>query len=105
MAQFSIFMPYPGSIIAEEVAKTDFPMPKTLEEWSEFDFVGTSGPWMDSEKFKRMERFKFYNHLAGLGGSSLLHLLPRSVARWRCAFDFSARRFSGSRTAPDERHT
>lgn len=58
------FKPYPGSeIVTEEVAR-GFRLPETLEAWSEFDFVdGLPGPWVSTEKFKVIERFKVSHEL------------------------------------------
>jgi hypothetical protein len=42
---------------------------------------------VDPKKYRRIERFKFYNHLAGCRAESLLHLLPRGMARWRIRHD------------------
>lgn len=80
------FKPYPGSdIVAEEVAQ-GFRLPDTLEAWSEFDFVdGLPGPWVSREKFKLIERFKFFHELAWQQVSDQ-RLLQR-LARYRCSRD------------------
>jgi radical SAM superfamily enzyme YgiQ (UPF0313 family) len=57
------FKPYPGSPITEEATARGFVLPRTLEEWAAFDFVGSIGPWVSPEKYERVERFK-----AGAGG-------------------------------------
>ena len=77
------FEPYPGSMITEESRRAGYAPPETLEDWSCFDFIGSSGTWLDPGKRKRIERFRFYNHLAGLEARSLLHRIPRGIARWR----------------------
>jgi radical SAM superfamily enzyme YgiQ (UPF0313 family) len=81
------YKPYPGSQMAQDVAVTGYRMPETLQEWAAFDFVGSSGPWVSREKFRRIERFKFYNRLAW-GRETLLRWPLQQVARWRCRRDF-----------------
>lgn len=58
------FKPYPGSKITQEVVAQGYRLPGNLEEWAQFDYIGSSGPWVSAEKFKKIERFKFYNNLA-----------------------------------------
>ena len=36
------FKPYPGSPITAEVVRAGYSLPRTLEEWAEFDFIGVS---------------------------------------------------------------
>ena len=81
------FKPYPGSdIVIEEVAR-GFRLPDTLEAWSEFDFVdGLPGPWVSREKFKLIERFKFFHELAWNQASTGKRLLQQ-LARYRCSRD------------------
>jgi anaerobic magnesium-protoporphyrin IX monomethyl ester cyclase len=81
------FKPYPGSdIVSEEVAR-GFRLPDTLAAWSEFDFVdGLPGPWVSREKFKLIERFKFFLELAWKRASGEPPLLQR-LARYRCSRD------------------
>lgn len=56
---FFYFKPYPGSDIVQEQVARGFPLPRTLDEWSGFDFVdGEPGPWVSGEKFELIERFK-----------------------------------------------
>jgi len=76
------YKPYPGSSITEDVVKEGFRLPTTLEEWSEFDYIGSTGPWVSQEKYDMVEKFKFYNRFAG-GRESMLKKPLRSVARWR----------------------
>ena len=52
------FKPYPGSSITQEAVARGFQLPRTLEEWSTFDYVGSRGPWVSDEKYGRVERFK-----------------------------------------------
>ena len=84
---FFYFKPYPGSeIVIEEVAR-GFRLPDTLEAWSEFDYVdGLPGPWVTREKYRLIERFKFFQELAWKRHSSGKALLQR-IARYRCRRD------------------
>ncbi len=82
------YKPYPGSRIAEEVVRNGYRLPETLQEWADFDFVGgSSGPWVRPDQFSRIERFKFYNRMAG-GRRSMAKWPLQKMARWRCRHDF-----------------
>lgn len=59
------FKPYPGSKITQDVVEQGYKLPTTLEEWADFDYIGSSGPWVNKEKYRLIERFKFYNKVAG----------------------------------------
>ncbi|MBC8078063.1 MAG: B12-binding domain-containing radical SAM protein, partial [Chloroflexales bacterium] len=83
------FKPYPGSRITDEVVKQGYQLPQTLEEWADFDFVGSSGPWVSAERERLIERFKFYNRFAW-GPETLLRRPMQQLARWRCRRDFYA---------------
>lgn len=81
------FKPYPGSEIVSDAVARGFRLPETLEAWSEFDFVdGLPGPWVSREKFKLIERFKFFHELAWKRPSTGKRLLQQ-VARYRCSKD------------------
>jgi radical SAM superfamily enzyme YgiQ (UPF0313 family) len=77
------FKPYPGSKITDEVVEQGYKLPQTIKEWSDFDFVGSIGPWVDEEKYKLIERFKFFNKIAGRK-KSLLSLPIQWLANFRC---------------------
>lgn len=80
------FKPYPGSAITQEVTKNGYSLPTTLEEWGEFDYIGSSGPWVSDEKYRLIERFKFYSKLAWT--HPRWYLWPaQSLARWRLKKD------------------
>ena len=80
------YKPYPGSALAAGVADQ---LPRTLDEWSQFDYVaGTAGTWVSPELRRRIERFKFYNRYAG-SAARPAHPLRR-LARWRIDNDFYA---------------
>ncbi|HET9391145.1 MAG TPA: radical SAM protein [Steroidobacteraceae bacterium] len=81
------FKPYPGSELVIEAVSRGFQLPETLEAWSEFDYVaGLPGPWVSPEKFRLIERFKFFHELAWkrvYRGKAVLQRL----ARYRCRRD------------------
>lgn len=58
------FKPYPGSAITSEVVKNGYSLPEKTEDWGEFDYIGSHGPWVSTEKRKKIERLKFYLKLA-----------------------------------------
>jgi len=80
------FKPYPGSSITQEAVRRGFQLPRTLDEWSTFDYVGSRGPWVSEKKYRRVERFKFYQRLAWDRVSAWKKPLQQ-VARWRCRRD------------------
>lgn len=81
------FKPYPGSDITQSVTANGYTLPSTMDGWAEFDFVGSSGPWVSAEKYRRVERFKFYNRAAWSRLPGLLRPV-QSLARWRCRRNF-----------------
>jgi anaerobic magnesium-protoporphyrin IX monomethyl ester cyclase len=81
------FKPYPGSELVQEAVARGFRLPETLEAWSEFDYVaGLPGPWVSVEKFRLIERFKFFQELAWQRVSAATRLL-QLLARYRCSRD------------------
>jgi anaerobic magnesium-protoporphyrin IX monomethyl ester cyclase len=81
------FKPYPGSELVREAVARGFRLPQTLEAWSEFDYVaGLPGPWVSAEKFRLIERFKFFQELAWQRVARGRSLLQR-LARYRCSRD------------------
>lgn len=77
------FKPYPGSDITRKVVENGYQLPETLEDWANFDYIGSSGPWVDRKKYRKVERFKFYNKLAGAAVPMWARPL-KSVAKMRC---------------------
>ena len=57
-------------------------MPQTIQEWADFDYIGSSGPWVSDERYALVERFKFYNQLAYRKNGTLMKPL-QAMARWR----------------------
>jgi anaerobic magnesium-protoporphyrin IX monomethyl ester cyclase len=81
------FKPYPGSELVTEAVARGFELPRTLEAWSQFDYVaGSPGPWVSPETFKLIERFKFFHELAWKRMSRGKRLLQQ-LARLRCRRD------------------
>lgn len=80
------FKPYPGSSITQEAVAQGYKLPHTLEEWSQFDFVGSIGPWVSPEKYRHVERFKFYQRLAW-DRVPAWQTPFQKIARWRCRRD------------------
>lgn len=76
------FKPYPGSEITRNVEADGYTLPKSIQDWAEFDYIGSSGPWVSDEKYQLVERFKFYNRLAWIPGNTALWPL-KQLARWR----------------------
>lgn len=58
------FKPYPGTKITDDVIQNGYLLPQTTEEWSNFDYIGSSGPWVSDEKYDFFEKYKFYLKLA-----------------------------------------
>lgn len=82
------YKPYPGNELADQLRSTNYAFPCSLEEWADFDYVGSAGPWVSREKYERVERFKFYQKYAfGRHRHLLAHPL-RVVSRWRVDRDF-----------------
>ena len=81
------FKPYPGSKITAEVVDNGYKLPSTTEEWGDFDYIGSSGPWISKEKEKFFEAFKFYLKLGyGKKGGALAYPLKK-IGQWRCNND------------------
>ncbi len=83
------YKPYPGNAIAEMLSAGGYRFPQTLEEWAEFDYVGSTGPWVTPEKAALIEGFKFYQRIAW-SRPAVLRAPIQALARWRCARDFYA---------------
>ena len=86
--QIFFYQPYPGSPISDLVKEKGYPLPRTLEEWANFDFVGSYGPWVSREKWQLVQRFKFYSRHAWDAQNGWLRRPLQRLANWRCAKDF-----------------
>jgi radical SAM superfamily enzyme YgiQ (UPF0313 family) len=75
------YKPYPGNKIADELISKGFNFATSLEEWSNFDFVGTKkSEWISESKIMEIENFKFYQHLAY--HKRKIPVL-KNIAKWR----------------------
>lgn len=82
------YRPYPGNPLADEASQSGYEFPETLEDWADFDYVGARGPWVSRDRWRHVERFKFYTRHAWSTGRWRWPL--RAAARWRCAHDWYA---------------
>lgn len=80
------YRPYPGNPMADQSADLGYVFPRGLEEWADFDYVGGRGPWVTPERWRAVERFKFYSRHAWKPGAWRWPL--RASARWRCEHDW-----------------
>ena len=80
------FKPYPGSPITDDAVAGGYSLPCSLEEWADFDFIGSAGPWVPPELHLRVERFKFYQQL-GWSRPKPWRRPFQAIARWRCRHD------------------
>lgn len=83
------FKPYPGSPITDDAVRNGYSLPCTLDEWADFDFIGSKGPWVSDERYRLIERFKFYHQLA-FDPPKWWQLPFQKVAQWRCQRDIYA---------------
>jgi radical SAM superfamily enzyme YgiQ (UPF0313 family) len=86
--QIFFYQPYPGSPISDMVKAKGYPLPQTLDEWANFDFVGSYGPWVSRAKWQLVQRFKFYSRHAWDVQNGWLRRPLQHLANWRCAKDF-----------------
>jgi len=77
------FKPYPGNAIAEQLLQEGYCFPNGLEEWAEFDYVGSANDWINKEQYDRIEAFKFYQRI-GWNRSQALLSPVKKIAQWRC---------------------
>jgi radical SAM superfamily enzyme YgiQ (UPF0313 family) len=81
------FKPYPGSAITAEAVKDGYQLPQTTREWSGFDYVGSSGPWVSKEKEAFFENLKFYLKLAYLSSPNKVLTPIKKLGKWRIKKD------------------
>lgn len=81
------YQPYPGSPIADLAWERGYRKPTRLEDWADFDYVGSRGPWVSTAKWERVQRFKFYQHHA-FGKRRRLALPLRWLAQARLRTGF-----------------
>ena len=80
------FRPYPGSPITQAAVAAGFQLPRTLQEWSTFDMYAGGGPWVSPERYRHIERFKYYQEIAWSKPKMWKRPL-QALARWRCRHD------------------
>jgi radical SAM superfamily enzyme YgiQ (UPF0313 family) len=83
------YRPYPGSEIADGLARRGHPLPAGLEAWAAIDDAETSSPWVDREKRDLIEGFRFYQRI-GWSRPTWWRAPVQAVARWRCRRDMYA---------------
>ncbi len=81
------FKPYPGTQITFNAVKEGYKLPETTREWSDFDYIGSKGPWVSDEKYAFFEKFKFYLKLAYSKQNPILFPF-QLFSRLRCKFHF-----------------
>ncbi|MGH2536252.1 MAG: B12-binding domain-containing radical SAM protein [Candidatus Promineifilaceae bacterium] len=77
------FKPYPGNPIADRLQAEAYRFPQTLEEWADFDYIGSGNEWLSPAQQREIEAFKFYQRFAYSGNRSLARLPLRLLSRWR----------------------
>jgi radical SAM superfamily enzyme YgiQ (UPF0313 family) len=82
------YKPYPGNELADQLNEARYAFPCTLDEWADFDYVGSAGPWISAAKHARVEEFKFYLKYAYGRHPHPLALPVQTLARWRVERDF-----------------
>lgn len=58
------YKPYPGTPITDDLINNGYKMPTSMKEWSGFDYVSNSGPWVSDTRKAEVERLKFYIKMA-----------------------------------------
>lgn len=81
------FKPYPGNPIAERLRRQGYRFPQTLEEWADFDYVGSSNAWLTEEQRREVDHFKFFQRFAYGANHNLLRRPLQWLARWRVEND------------------
>jgi radical SAM superfamily enzyme YgiQ (UPF0313 family) len=84
------FKPYPGSTITAAAVREGYTLPRTLDEWADFDIYDARGPWVSPERYRQVERFKFYQRLAWDEPRRAWKRPLQWLARWRCLNDVYA---------------
>lgn len=82
------YRPYPGNPIADAARESGYEFPRGLEQWADFDYVAGRGPWISAERWRNVERFKFYARHIWQPGVWRWPL--RAASRWRCDNDWYA---------------
>lgn len=80
------YRPYPGTPIADALARDGFPMPTSLDAWATLEQDPSPTAWVDARKRMMVDRFMFYQRI-GWAARTPLRAPLQAVARWRCARD------------------
>jgi anaerobic magnesium-protoporphyrin IX monomethyl ester cyclase len=80
------YRPYPGNPMADRALADGYAFPRGLDEWADFDYVGSRGPWVSPEMWRTLEAFQFYSRHAWRPGRWRWPL--RAMARVRCTHDW-----------------
>ncbi len=80
------FKPYPGSAITRDMEAEGFKLPINTADWADFDYIGSSGPWVSKEKYHYFEHLKFYLKVAYRKKNPLLMPL-KMLAKYRIEKD------------------
>jgi radical SAM superfamily enzyme YgiQ (UPF0313 family) len=80
------YRPYPGTPITAALQQQGHPLPRRLAEWAAIDEQPTIGGWVDAEKQRLIDRFRFYQRIAWAKASPWRRPV-QAVARWRCRRD------------------
>ena len=83
---FFFYKPYPGAEISHQLVADGHQLPRTLEEWSQFDYVTSSSPWVDDTTIQRVRMAGFFSQL-GWGRPRWWASPIQALARWRCCSD------------------
>ena len=81
------YKPYPGNELADLVGAQGWTIPTDLAGWADFDYVGSSGPWVPPHRVRRAEAFKFYQRFAYGRHDHPLARPIGALARWRVEHD------------------
>ena len=81
------FKPYPGSAITDAAVASGYRLPDSLDAWADFDIYDARGPWMAPDRYRRIERFKFYQRIAWDEPRRAWKRPLQRLARWRCRHD------------------
>ncbi|MFQ5614014.1 MAG: B12-binding domain-containing radical SAM protein [Anaerolineae bacterium] len=77
------FKPYPGNPIAERLRAEDYRFPVSLQEWAEFDYIGSGSEWLSDGQLREIEHFKFYQRFAYSSNRNPLRWPLQTLSRWR----------------------
>ena len=77
------YKPYPGNKIADELTASGYSFADSLEDWSDFDYVGDKGnEWISEKMYREIENFKFYQNVA-YNKPTRTKFLFQQLAKWR----------------------